>query len=337
MAATFDMENRVMRLGNATAKVYIRMVDGLPQPWFQAKPIALHLGYAVGNVSTRLGKLPEKHRKSLGELMEGDLAPRAPLEHNEKIATYVSEAGLFELLCKSEMPAARPFQDWLFEEVLPTIRRTGGYGLAPPPEQLAQAVDRAVANAMAQALPAILQTIADSSSHHIFEASHGGSSERDQAMLREVGRDAALERDAFLADGPVELGALLREQLDAGDQWKASAIKPRFAAEAKARALARHAEQGTRPWLVYSQGALRIAYTDADVEHLLLQFWEPETQDALARLVQGGGRGGGRLAVRSGPYQPSRTQRAISDFFGRAAGSSSGSASAGSSSSEAGQ
>ena len=143
-----------------------------------------------------------------------------------------------------------------------------------------------------------------------------------------MGRDAALERDAFLADGPIELGALLREQLAAGDQWKAAAIKPRFATEAKARALARHAEQGTRPWLVYSQGALRIAYTDADVEHLLLQFWEDDTQDALARLVPGGGRGrDGRLAVRSGPYQPTRTQRAISDFFraGSASSASSGS------------
>jgi hypothetical protein len=224
----------------------------------------------------------------------------------------------------------------VYEEVLPTIRRTGGYALAqPPPEQLTQAVDRAVANAMAQALPAILQTIAASSSHHIFEASHGGSSERDQALLREVGRDAALEREAFLAEGPIELGALLREQLAAGDQWKAAAIKPRFATEAKARALARHMERGTRPWLVYSQGALRIAYTDADVEHLLLQFWEDDTQDALARLVQGGGRGGGRLAVRSGPYQPTRAQRAITDFFGRAGGE--GSEGAGSSASADGE
>jgi hypothetical protein len=142
-------------------------------------------------------------------------------------------------------------------------------------------------------------------------------------MLREVGRDAALEREAFLADGPIELGALLREQLAAGDHWKVAAIKPRFASEAKARALARHKEQGTRPWLVYSQGALRIAYTDADVEHLLLQFWEDETQQALARLVQGGGGRDGRLSVRSGPYQPVRTQAALNAFFGARASSAS--------------
>ena len=63
------------------------------------------------------------------------MAETSPLGHNERIATYVSEPGLYELLCKSEMPAARPFQDWLFEEVLPTIRRTGSYSLAQPMQQ----------------------------------------------------------------------------------------------------------------------------------------------------------------------------------------------------------
>jgi hypothetical protein len=224
---------------------------------------------------------------------------------------------LYELLIKSEMPAARPFQRWLFEEVLPTIRRTGGYGLALP---------QLVSQVVAQALPAIQQAILDCHSHHLFEASHGGSSERDQAMLREVGRDAALEWEAFLEEGPLELGALLREQLSAGDHWKVACIKPHFATEAKARALARHGEQGTRPWLVYSQGALRIAYTQADVEHLLLQFWEDETQERLAGLTQGAqGARQGRRAVRDGPYQPVRSQAALDDFF-RVGGLASGSA-----------
>jgi hypothetical protein len=133
-------------------------------------------------------------------------------------------------------------------------------------------------------------------------------------MLREVGRDAALEWETFLAEGPLELGAFLREQLPADDHWKVARIKVSFAREAKARALARHEEQGTRPWLVYSQGALRIAYTAADCEHLLLQFWEDETQQRLAALTQGGARQG-RRSVRDGPYQPVRSQAAIDHFF----------------------
>lgn len=41
----------------------------------------------------------------------------------------VSEAGLYRLIFRSDKPAARKFQEWVFSEVLPSIRKTGGYGL----------------------------------------------------------------------------------------------------------------------------------------------------------------------------------------------------------------
>jgi prophage antirepressor-like protein len=326
MALVFDAEARQLRMGDATARVHVRTVDGEPRPWFQARPIVVHLGYTSRHVHQTLSKLPEKHRKSLGELMEGELSDSS-LTHNERTALYVSEPGLYELLCKSEMPAARPFQDWVYEEVLPQIRRTGGYSLAQPSaqQQLAELhaeMPQLVDQAVAQALPAIQQAIVSCHSHHIFEASHGGSSSQDQALLREVGRDAALEWQTFLAEEPLELGAFLREQLPASDHWKVARIKVSFAIEAKARALVRHEEQGTRPWLVYSQGALRIAYTAVDCEHLLLQFWEDETQQRLAAFTQGAGSAGNRghqsVRVREGPYSGQAT---IDDFFrvGRAA------------------
>jgi prophage antirepressor-like protein len=75
------------------------------------------------------------------------------------------------------MPAARPFQDWLFEEVLPAIRRTCGYGQALP-QLVAQALPQLVNQLAAQAMPAIHQAILDCHSHHIFNASHGGSATR---------------------------------------------------------------------------------------------------------------------------------------------------------------
>lgn len=37
------------------------------------------------------------------------------------------EPGIYQLLSKSRKPQAKPFQKWLFEEVVPTIRKTGGY------------------------------------------------------------------------------------------------------------------------------------------------------------------------------------------------------------------
>jgi prophage antirepressor-like protein len=92
MAATFDLGSRLLRLGDASARVHIRTVDGQPQPWFQAKPIVVHLGYSPSIVSQTLSKLPEKHRKNLGELTEGDLLNKPSIGHNECITIYLSEA-----------------------------------------------------------------------------------------------------------------------------------------------------------------------------------------------------------------------------------------------------
>ena len=40
----------------------------------------------------------------------------------------IGERNLYRLMGKSEAPNADPFQDWLYGEVLPTIRKTGSYG-----------------------------------------------------------------------------------------------------------------------------------------------------------------------------------------------------------------
>ena len=54
----------------------------------------------------------------------------------------VTEAGLYRLIFRSDKPAARKFQRWVFSEVLPSIRRTGGYGLDER-EKLWSVLDRA--------------------------------------------------------------------------------------------------------------------------------------------------------------------------------------------------
>ena len=44
--------------------------------------------------------------------------------------TVIWEPGIYQLLAKSRKPQAKPFQKWLFEEVLPSIRKTGQYAIA---------------------------------------------------------------------------------------------------------------------------------------------------------------------------------------------------------------
>jgi prophage antirepressor-like protein len=54
----------------------------------------------------------------------------------QSLAT-VYEPGLYKLLFKSRKPEAKKFQQWVFKDVLPSIRK---YGTYPPPEQSAYAI-----------------------------------------------------------------------------------------------------------------------------------------------------------------------------------------------------
>lgn len=85
------------------------------------------MGYASNHVTQTISKIPEKHRKPLKDLIDlgGDLSERLPLGYNDKIAMYISE-----LFGKSELDSARPFQEWLYEEVLPSIRKKGFYRIS---------------------------------------------------------------------------------------------------------------------------------------------------------------------------------------------------------------
>lgn len=50
-----------------------------------------------------------------------------PTDGGAQPLTYVNERNLYKLIMRSDKPKAEPFQDWVFSEVLPQIRKTGGY------------------------------------------------------------------------------------------------------------------------------------------------------------------------------------------------------------------
>lgn len=45
-------------------------------------------------------------------------------------ATFITEPQLYFVLMRSDKPKAKPFRQWVTSEVLPSIRKTGGYGIA---------------------------------------------------------------------------------------------------------------------------------------------------------------------------------------------------------------
>ena len=56
-------------------------------------------------------------------------------DEKQRRTAFINEPNLYRIIFRSEKPIAKNFQNWVFEEVLPQIRKTGKYQLQP--QQLA--------------------------------------------------------------------------------------------------------------------------------------------------------------------------------------------------------
>ena len=99
-------------------EIQIKIVDN--EPWFLAADIAKALTVKdTSHMVTSAGVEDEDKCKIKNRTRGG---------YNRKML-FVSESGFYLILMMSRKPAADKFQSWLCEDVLPTIKRTGGYNL----------------------------------------------------------------------------------------------------------------------------------------------------------------------------------------------------------------
>lgn len=92
-------------------------IDG--EPWFVGKDVAEALGYS--NTSKAIITHVADEDKIIKML---------PNSQNGKTVgkTYIiNESGLYSLILSSKLPSAKEFKHWVTSEVLPSIRKTGGY------------------------------------------------------------------------------------------------------------------------------------------------------------------------------------------------------------------
>ena len=86
--------------------------------WFVGKDVAVVLGYAdtVNALKQHCRGVVKRHPivDSLGRQQE---------------TRIISEPDLFRLVVNSKLPTAERFERWVFEDVLPSIRKTGGYAM----------------------------------------------------------------------------------------------------------------------------------------------------------------------------------------------------------------
>ena len=94
----------------------VRVVMRGGEPWFIASDVAKALGYERPNDAVNT------HCKKINKFSYGDL-PQGAMPYN-----IIPESDVYRLVMRSNLPNAVTFQDWVCEEVLPSIRKTGGYG-----------------------------------------------------------------------------------------------------------------------------------------------------------------------------------------------------------------
>ncbi len=95
----------------------IRTIVKDNQPWFVGKDVAEVLGYT-------------RTTKAINDLVDLEDKDEVPIQDSIgrlQKTPIINESGLYSLILKSQLPAAKKFKRWVTSDVLPAIRKQGAY------------------------------------------------------------------------------------------------------------------------------------------------------------------------------------------------------------------
>lgn len=94
----------------------VRTVEINGKPYFMALDIAKALGYA-------------RPADAISAHCKGSVKHRVLTNGGEQEAKFIPEGDIYRLIVRSNLPSAEKFESWVFDEVIPSIRKTGKYEL----------------------------------------------------------------------------------------------------------------------------------------------------------------------------------------------------------------
>ena len=94
----------------------VRTVEIDNEVWFVGKDVAEALGYS--DPRSAISKKIENEDRGVAKMA----TPSGTQQ-----MTIINESGLYSLILSSKLPSAKDFKHWVTSEVLPSIRKTGGY------------------------------------------------------------------------------------------------------------------------------------------------------------------------------------------------------------------
>ena len=140
----------------------VRVIMRLGNPWVVAKDVATCIEHS--NVSKMCGLCRDKDKVTITDSKEigvinDSLITQQTFSKNTPNVVLISESGLYRILAKCNLPKCEPFESWVFDEVLPSIRKNGAY-LSPD----------AMQSVMMQVTDTVLQTVSNQLVSHIIDA-----------------------------------------------------------------------------------------------------------------------------------------------------------------------
>lgn len=121
------MDNVQIFQNNEFGNIRTVTIDG--NPWFVGKDVANALGYTN----------PQKAVRDHVTLEDRGVNEMGTPSGTQQM-TVINESGLYSLVLSSKLESAKRFKHWVTSEVLPTLRKTGSYGMPQGKELLALAV-----------------------------------------------------------------------------------------------------------------------------------------------------------------------------------------------------
>jgi anti-repressor protein len=96
----------------------VRTVEINSEPWFVLKDVCAILGIANHKMTAQRLDMDEVSQTYLTDSLG-----------RKQETTIINESGLYHVILRSDKHEAKPFRKWVTSEVLPSIRKTGGYAL----------------------------------------------------------------------------------------------------------------------------------------------------------------------------------------------------------------
>jgi prophage antirepressor-like protein len=119
------MTQYVLKIFEDETHAKFRVIDQDGAPWFALTDVCERLD--IKNSSDAATRLDADEKMTIA-ITEGHSGSRG----GPRQMIIINESGLFSIIFRSTKPDAKRFKKWVTSDVLPTIRKTGGYGTVTP-------------------------------------------------------------------------------------------------------------------------------------------------------------------------------------------------------------